>query len=98
MNVGGEDDWGDSLEGFSDVLSHAHARTHVTCVLVGRDNPPTHSCWRSVVDDNGNPIFRNNICLEDRRLTSRDVAVYIHVHIRVRVRVRHAVRSVPFLS
>lgn len=39
-------------------------------VLAGRNDPPTHSCRRSVVDDNGNPIFRNNICLEDRRLTS----------------------------
>lgn len=64
-------------------LARTHARTHVTYVLVGRDNLPTHSCWRLVVDDNGNPIFGNNICLEDRRLTSRDIAVYIHMRIRV---------------
>lgn len=25
--------------------------------------------WRLASGDNGNPIFRNNICLEDRRLT-----------------------------
>lgn len=49
-------------------------------VLVRRDDPPTHSCWRSVVDDNGNPIFRNNICLEDRRLTSCDADVYTRVY------------------
>lgn len=67
-----------SFESFSDAL----ARTHVTCVLVGRD-PPTHSCWRSVVDDNGNPIFRNNICLEDRRLTSCDADVYTCVFVCV---------------
>lgn len=54
-------------------------RSHaaVTRVLVGRSDLPTHSCRRSVVDDNGNPIFRNNICLEDRRLTSLRYAVYI---------------------
>lgn len=58
--LGGEDR-GDSPASFSD----AHAGR-----AVGRSDSPTHSCLRSVVDDNGNPIFRNNICLEDRRLTS----------------------------
>lgn len=79
LNVGRDEDWGDSLESFSDAL----ARTRYVCI--GRDDPPTHSCWRSVVDDNGNPIFRNNICLEDRRLTSRRRWC---VHVRIRVCVR----------
>lgn len=83
LDVGGED-LGDSPES----SSHAFART----LLVARNDPPTHSCWRSVVDDNGNPIFRNNICLEDRRLTSCDAAgVCLYVYVC-------AVRGAPFLS
>lgn len=46
-------------------------RSHAGYAHVGRNDPPTHSCRRSVVDDNGNPIFQNNICLEDRRLRRR---------------------------
>lgn len=40
---------------------------------------PTQSCRRSVVDDNGNPIFRNNICLEDRRLTSLPLLLDMYI-------------------
>lgn len=81
LNVEEEKDWGDiALKVFQ---TRTYACTHVTCVLVGRDDPPTHSCWRSVVDDNGNPIFRNNICLEDRRLTSCDADVYACVFVCV---------------
>lgn len=68
--------------------ARTHARVHV---LVRREDPPTHSCWRSVVDDNGNPIFRNNICLEDRRLTSCDADVYTRARTRVCVRAQHEV-------
>lgn len=84
-NVGGEGKirGGDSLESFSD----APAPTHTLHVLVRREDPPTHSCWRSVVDDNGNPIFRNNICLEDRRLTSCDADAYTRAYPCVRARV-----------
>lgn len=83
LNVGGEGKirGGDSLESFSD----APARY---MVLVRREDPPTHSCWRSVVDDNGNPIFRNNICLEDRRLTSCDADAYTRAYPCVRARAR----------
>lgn len=81
-----------SKEFFRRALIRTHARTHVTCVLVGRDDPPTHNCWRLVVDDNGNPIFRNNICLEDRRLTSCDTDVYTCLFVCAR-----AVRNVSFL-
>lgn len=76
----GREDLGDSSESFS----HAFART----LLVAWNDPPTHSCWRSVVDDNGNPIFRNNICLEDRRLTLRDAARRVCTYICACVCVR----------
>lgn len=80
LNVG-EEDWGV----IASKIFQALARTHIACVLVGRDDPPTHSCRRSVVDDNGNPIFRNNICLEDRRLKSCDADVYTSVFVCARV-------------
>lgn len=92
LDVGGED-LGDSPESFS----HAFART----LLVARNDPPTHSCWRSVVDDNGNPIFRNNICLEDRRLASCDAAgvcIYICICVCVYVCMRCTRCSIPIVT
>lgn len=63
-----EDSGRDSSESFSDARARAHARY----VSVGRSGRIRRArrrtdCRRSAVDDNGNPIFRNNICLEDRR-------------------------------
>lgn len=75
--------------------ARTHARVHV---LVRREDPPTHSCWRSVVDDNGNPIFRNNICLEDRRLTSCDADVYTRARVPVCACARSTKYSIPAVT
>lgn len=60
--------------------------------LLARNDPSTRSCRRSVVDDNGNPIFRNNICLEDQRLTSCDANVCVYM------RVCTSVCSIPIVT
>lgn len=66
LDVEGRRSGRDSSESFSD------ARAHARYVSAGRSGKIRRArrrtdCRRSAVDDNGNPIFRNNICFEDRR-------------------------------